>query len=168
MRKTVIMLLVSVMALILSACSQDIAQQIQTETEEMNTEDKVESTEAFREGENMQIKITVGDTELFAELEDNATTRALVEQMPMALPMRDLYGREICYRYGAYALPTSALRTDSYEVGDIAYWPPGGSLVILYKQNGEQFERQHVGHIDGGVEIFQDTGDANVTFEQMP
>lgn len=118
------------------------------------------------EGEEaMQIKITVGDTELYATLEDNATTRALMEQMPMTLSMSDLYGREMCYRYGANALPTDSLRSDGYEVGDIAYWPPRGSLVILYAQNGEQFERQHLGHIDSGVEVFENTGDADVTFE---
>lgn len=121
----------------------------------------------IKEGEvsEMQIKITVGDTELFASLENNATTQAIVGQMPMTLPMMDLYGREMCYRYGAYALPTDNLQSDGYEVGDIAYWAPGGSLVILYEQNGEQFERQHLGHIDSGVEIFQDTGDVDVTFE---
>lgn len=115
--------------------------------------------------ETMQIKITVGNTELYATLEDNATTRALIEQMPMTLSMSDLYGREMCYRYGANALPTDSLRSDGYEIGDIAYWPPRGSLVILYEQNGEQFERQHLGHIDSGVEVFKSTGDADVTFE---
>lgn len=119
------------------------------------------------EATDLKIKITVGDTELTATLEDNATTRYLVEQMPMTLPMMDLYGREMCYRYGAYALPTDAMRSDGYEVGDIAYWAPGGSLVILYAQNGEHFERQQVGHIDSGVEVFETTGDTDVTFELM-
>lgn len=122
-------------------------------------------TASEREAKEVRVKITVGDQELLAVLEDNATTRAILKQLPMTLPMRDLYGREMCYRYGAYALPTDDLRSDGYAVGDIAYWPPGGSLVILYRQNGEQFERQHLGHIASGVEIFESTGDANVTFE---
>lgn len=29
----------------------------------------------------------------------------------------------------------------------------------------ELFERQHLGHIESGVEIFKNTGDVNVTFE---
>lgn len=127
-----------------------------------------ETTETENENEQeageMQIHITVGDTTLTATLEDNATTRALTEQMPLTLSMSDLYGREMCYRYGAGGLPTEELRSDGYEVGDIAYWPPMGSLVILYGQNGEQFERQHLGHIDSGVEVFETTGDAEVTF----
>lgn len=115
----------------------------------------------------VKVKITVGDTELISTWEDNATTRELIRQMPMTLPMMDLYGREMCYRYGAYALPTDDMRSDGYEVGDIAYWAPGGSLVILYEQNGEKFERQHIGHIDSGIEIFKQTGDVNVRFEVM-
>lgn len=124
-----------------------------------------ETTNNDAEVSDVRVKITVGDTELLATLEDNATTRELISQMPMTLPMMDLYGREMCYRYGAYALPTDNLQSDGYEVGDIAYWAPGGSLVILYKQNGEHFERQHLGHIDSGVEVFENTGDIDVTFE---
>ena len=65
---------------------------------------------------------------------------------------------------GDYIVP---LAKDGYEVGDIAYWPPRGSLVILYAQNGERFERVHLGHIDGGAEIFRSMGDADVTFELL-
>ncbi len=125
------------------------------------------SSESTEEVEEMRMKITVNGTELTAVLEDNATSRAIWEQLPMTLPMMDLYGREMCYRYGANALPTEELRYDGYEVGDLTYWPPAGSFVILYKQNGEQFERQHLGHIESGVEIFEDTGDVDVTFERL-
>lgn len=85
--------------------------------------------------------------------------------MPMTLSMKDLFGREMCYNYGPDALPTDNLRSDRYEVGDIVYWPPVGSFVILYGQNGERFSRQQLGHISEGVEIFETTGSTEVTFE---
>ena len=129
--------------------------------------DKTTDTQEDTTMEEIKVKITVGDTELTAVLENNSTTQALVEQMPMTLPMMDLYGREMCYRYGGGALPTDSLRSDRYEVGDLAYWPPAGSLVILYKQNGEEFERQHLGHIDEGVDVFSGIGDVDVTFELL-
>lgn len=167
MKKLLIIFMTTVLAFSLGACHQDntvasIATEPATAVPETVTESE---TSKNQEEATMQIKITVGDTELFATLEDNATTRALIDQMPMTLSMSDLYGREMCYRYGADALPTDELRSDGYEVGDIAYWPPRGSLVILYEQNGEQFERQHLGHISEGVEVFSTTGDAEVTFE---
>lgn len=130
-----------------------------------NTEVASSAADESEGVESMQIKITVGDTDFFATLEDNATTRAWMEEMPMTLSMSDLYDREMCYRYGNGTFPTDSLRSDGYEVGDLAYWPPMGSLVILYEQNGEQFERQHLGHIDSGVEVFANTGDVDVTFE---
>ena len=91
------------------------------------------------QGNNMiQMKITVNGRELTATLEDNVTTRALIGMLPMTLPMMDLYGREMCYRFDS-ALPTDNVRNTGYEVGDIIYYPPRRSFVIMYKQNGERF-----------------------------
>lgn len=115
--------------------------------------------------DNLKVKVTVNGKELIANMENNATVQALVEKMPLTLPMLDLYGREMCYRFGRGGLPTDNLTSSGYEIGDIAYWPPAGSLVILYEQNGERFSRQHLGHIDRGVEIFNNIGDTEVTFE---
>ena len=137
-----------------------------TKAEEPTVTTSDDKTEEDRHEQGYQIQITVGDTVLDAVLEDNATTRHLLEQMPFTVPMEDLYSREMCYRYGANALPTDDLRSDGYEVGDIAYWPPRGSLVILYAQNGEEFERAHLGHIESGVEIFESTGNTDVTFSR--
>lgn len=99
------------------------------------------------EGQTMKVTITVGDINLEAEFENNAATRKLIEQMPFTYTMRNLYSRELCYRMGPNALPTDHIRNDGYQIGDIVYWPPMGSLVILYKQDGELFARQHLGRI---------------------
>jgi hypothetical protein len=70
----------------------------------------------------------------------------------------------MCYRFPDI-LPTDNVRNTGYEIGEIIYWPPGHSLVIIYAQNGEQFSMQKIGRIDSGVEVFCSTGDVNVTFE---
>ena len=112
-----------------------------------------------------KLKITAGDKILFATLEDNATVRDFIKKLPTTLPMENLYGREMCYRYGAGALAEAKPRSDGYEVGDIIYWKPLGSFVILYKQNGELFERVQLGHIDGDLNFFDGGGDMEITFE---
>lgn len=117
-------------------------------------------------GNEMKIKITVNNKTLTADLEDNPTSRAFFEKLPLTLPMMDLYDREMCYHFDE-ALPTGKLVSNNYEVGDLIYWPPRHSFVILYAQNGERFQRQHVGKIDSGVEIFASTGDAEVLFEKQ-
>lgn len=152
--------------------SQDVLNELQGNIDvKIELADRINNTENDKEAievksDDVKIKITAGGNEVIAELEDNATTRALIEKLPMTLPMMDLYGREMCYRFNE-SLPTENLRSDGYSVGDLAYWVPGHSFVILYKQNGENFERQHLGHIDSGVDIFDGIGDVEVTFEVM-
>lgn len=112
-----------------------------------------------------KMKITANGRTLTATLEDNATTRAFVEKMPVTLPMMDLYGREMCYRFPE-ALPTDNARSRGYEVGEIVYYPPMHSFVIMYKQNGEHFQMQSIGRVDSGVEIFDGIGNVDVRFEK--
>lgn len=117
------------------------------------------------ESKSTRIRITAGEYVLYADFEDNSSTRALIEQMPLTLPMMNLYGREMCYRMGSGALPAEEAHSTGYEIGDISYWPPAGSLVILYKQNGEVFEQQPIGHIREDVSFFDGMPTTDITFE---
>ena len=112
----------------------------------------------------MRVKISVNNKVLHAVLDDNATSRAIYNKLPLKLFMQDLYSREMCYNFDE-SFKTENLRSDNYEVGDLIYWPPMHSFVILYRQNGEKFRRQHLGKVLSGVEIFETTGDAEVLFE---
>lgn len=109
--------------------------------------------------------IVNNDVKLTAQLEDNATTQELISRMPFTIQMDNLYSREMCHRYGRGGLPTDNAKDRSYRVGDISYWPPMGSLVILYEQNGEVFEQQPIGHIDSDVSFFSRISSAEVTFQ---
>ena len=126
----------------------------------------VKTTESnAKETTPVKIKITAKGKTLTAVMENNTTVQAFVKQLPVTLPMQNLYSREMCYHYGSGGLPTGELRSDGYQVGDIIYWPPRGSFVILYVQNGELFERQHMGHTKDNVDFFLGAGDVDVTFE---
>lgn len=64
------------------------------------------------------------------------------------------------------AMPAQTMHDDTdYKVGDIIYWPPGRSFVIMYARNGGRFGMQKMGHVDSGVEIFKSTGNTSVSFE---
>lgn len=78
----------------------------------------------------IKVKITAGFRVLQAEFLDNATARSLVEKFPLTVPMRDLYAREMCYRFPE-ALPAPEARRSGCEAGDTGYWTPGHSLVIF-------------------------------------
>ena len=119
------------------------------------------------QAEDIKVKVTAGDHVMTATLQDNATARAFASKLPMTLPMMDLYGREMCYRFPD-ALPANEVGTMGYDVGDIMYWTPRHSFVIMYEQNGEVIGgMQMVGRIDSGVEAFRSTGDVKVTFELL-
>lgn len=105
------------------------------------------------------------DVKLTAQFEDNAAARELISRMPFTIDMDNLYSRELCHRYGHGGLPVDKAKEQGYRVGDISYWPPLGSLVFLYKQNGEVFEQQPIGHIDSDVSFFSKLNSAEVTFK---
>jgi hypothetical protein len=116
---------------------------------------------------DVKVRITAGAHVMTATFLDNATTRALVARFPLTLPMMDLYGREMVYRF-AEPLPAHETATSGYEVGDIVYWTPRHSFVLMYEQNGERIsDLQKIGRIDSGVDAFKRTGDIQVTFELM-
>ena len=102
---------------------------------------------------------------LTATFDDNATSRALVEMMPMTLPMLDLYGDEMCYRFTGNPLPTDNVQYYLHKKGEIFYWPPGPSFVIRYVETDEWLDIQHIGQVDSGVDVLNGIGNINMTFE---
>lgn len=117
--------------------------------------------------QTINVKITINDVKILtATFKDNATSQALLKQMPFTIKMDNLYGREMCYRFGHNVLPLEKPRSIGYQVGDISYWPPMGSLVFLYAQNGEIFEQQQIGQINEDISFFGKLNTAKVTFEQ--
>lgn len=157
------MMMAMCMAFPLSACESEQAENESFVPETSQEQEEEEGNEENATGTSM--RITVNGHTLTATLEDNATARAIAEQLPMTLPMMDLYGREMCYRFPD-ALPADNARTRGYEVGEIIYYPPMHSFVIMYAQNDERFQMQSIGRIDSGVEIFNGIGDVDVRFEK--
>ena len=123
-------------------------------------------SETKEEITEMLIRITAGEHTITAVLYGNEAGRALWNMLPMTLPMMNLYGREMCYRFGNGGLPDGEAEDTGYAIGDISYWPPAGSLVILYAQNGEIFEQQPIGHTDDDLSFFNGMPDTDILFEK--
>jgi Uncharacterized conserved protein len=148
--------------------TKPISSTVQNKTSVSSSLPKTSATETQPEkskgATEMKIKITAGSNVLTATLYDNATVRALVSKLPLTVPMENLYSREMCYRFPD-ALPTDNVQATGYEVGELVYWPPRHSLVILYAQNGEHFDMQKLGRFDSSVDLFKQIDTTNVTFE---
>ena len=115
----------------------------------------------------MKIRITLANKVLTATLADNKTARDFVSLLPLTLTMNDLFGRE---KFGHLprAISKEGKRTDTYEIGDIAYWSPGPDVAIYYHQDGEKIPDPGIiiiGKIDFGADALNVTGSVKVTIE---
>jgi len=112
----------------------------------------------------MKIRVIIKNKALIATLYDNATTRGFIKKLPLNLPMRDLYDRELVYRF-QNPLPADEVSYRGYQVGEIIYYPPFHSFVIMYAQNGERFSMQSMGRINDNINWLKGIGDTNMRFE---
>jgi hypothetical protein len=115
------------------------------------------AAQASSEGtHNMKINIIVFGKTVTATVMDNPTAKDFVSLLPLTMSMKDLLGRE---KFGHLqkALSEKGPRTNTYEVGDIAYWSPAHDIAIYYHQDGESIPSPGVipiAKINGRTEVF--------------
>jgi hypothetical protein len=77
-----------------------------------------------------RIKVTVGDVEVFGELNETGTADLIWEKLPMESRV-NTWGDEIYF-----SIPVQAELDDSarevVELGDMGYWPPGSAFCIFF------------------------------------
>lgn len=74
--------------------------------------------------------IEVEGLELEVEVYDNPAAKALVAALPQTISM----SRWGCEYYGSLAIPIPARgeKRDSFDVGEVALWPPGNAFCIFF------------------------------------
>ena len=78
-----------------------------------------------------KIRITAGDKVIMGELVDTQTSRDLLAQLPMTLPMSRLREREY-YGRPASPLSTDAAKREGFDNGDIGYTARSGYLALFF------------------------------------
>ncbi len=149
MTRHILLALVSAMALSQAACGGD------------NT--------TTTHGDNMKIRLRIGNRALTGTLIGSKTAQDFVSLLPLTLTMNDLFGREK-FAHLPRAISTEGKRTDTYEVGDIAYWSPGPDVAIYYQHDGEKIPKPGIiviGKLDSGVDAFNVPSSAEVKIEVM-
>ena len=114
------------------------------------------------------IRITFGDTELTARLDDNATARDLAAQLPLTLTFRDHNNVEKTAPLPRELSLDGAPDGHDPAAGDIGYWAPGGDLVLYYDSDAPYFDGiVRIGEFDGDMEAIERLAeDARVTVER--
>jgi hypothetical protein len=114
------------------------------------------------------IRITFGDTELTAQLHDNATARDLAAQLPLTLTFRDHNNVEKTAPLPRELSLDGAPEAHDPAAGDIGYWAPDGDLVFYYDSDAPSFNGiVRIGEFDGGIGALERQGeDFSVTIER--
>jgi hypothetical protein len=114
------------------------------------------------------IRITFGDTELTARLDDNATARDLAAQLPLTLTFRDHNNVEKTAPLPRELSLEGAPEGHDPVAGDIGYWAPGGDLVFYYNSEASFFNGiVRIGEFDGELDaIERQSQDFTVTIER--
>ncbi len=114
------------------------------------------------------IRITFGNTELTARLDDNATARDLSAQLPLTLTFRDHNNVEKTAPLPRELSLDGAPEGHDPAAGDIGYWAPGGDLVFYYDSEAPFFNGiVRIGEFDGDMDaIERQNEDFEVTIER--
>ena len=153
MKKSIILLFATAFALFLTACcvenmpnseqtSQEEVTQSSTDMENTDTTNPEEEDEPMQE---KSLKMSIGDTAVEVEWEDNESVEALAklaETEPLVIKMSMYGGFEQVGSLGE-SLPRNDVQTTT-EAGDIVLYS-GNQIVVFYGSNSWAYTR--LGHI---------------------
>ena len=77
-----------------------------------------------------QVKITIGNVTLMADLFDTACANAIVARLPIKAKPNE-WGDEYYFEIPVKA-SADETATTKVKVGDIGYWPPGRAMAIFF------------------------------------
>ncbi len=108
---------------------------------------------------NNSMKVIINNHEYNVNLEDNQTTKELLNKLPLTLNMNELNGNEKYY-YLDFTLPTLPSNPKTIYAGDIMLYQ-NNCLVIFYKTFDTSYSYTKIGHIDNLEEL----NNNNITVE---
>lgn len=117
------------------------------------------STALALETKTMQMKI--GDKAYSVVLNDNNTTKALRELLPMTVTMAEFNGNEKYYLLHN-SLPSRPEHIGQIKSGDVMLFGDD-SLVVFYKDFKTTYSYTRIGHIENAADLEQTLGRGSVT-----
>jgi hypothetical protein len=111
-----------------------------------------------------KIKITAGNTVMYATMKDNRTAQEFVKLLPLTLRAFDRIGL-VKSTVLPHSISDDAERTRKYLLGSIFYWPEGREVAFCYSNHLPEtvVDIIHIGMLESGVEHFQSyTGEIRI------
>lgn len=111
-----------------------------------------------------QIQIVVGDQSFSAALYKNETTDAIINRLPMTLPMSDMNENEK-YHYFSDSLPSDSKRSSEIHAGDLMLYGTD-CLVLFYDSFSSSYSYTALGYVENASDLANalGSGDVQVSF----
>jgi len=129
--------------------------------ESKSVEEKNISTEKVAEGNDLKIKIQIGEKIFDATLEDNESTRELVKKFPLEITMTELNGNEKYYRFNKN-FPSADKKISEIHAGDLMLYS-SSYLVLFYKNFYTNYSYTRLGKIDNPADLEKIVGAGNIS-----
>jgi hypothetical protein len=110
--------------------------------------------------EESHMWMTIGERRFAIILNDTATARAFVAQLPLTLEMRELNGNEK-YAELPEALPTKASRVGTIHRGDFMLYG-SKTVVVFYETFSSSYAYTRLGRVNDSDELAQVVGSRDV------
>lgn len=107
-----------------------------------------------------KITITINNQIYTATLEENDTTKKLINKLPLKITMDELNGNEKYY-YMDSSLPTDSKRVGKIETGDMMLYG-SNCLVIFYDSFSTPYSYTRIGKIDNPDSLKSVVGKGNI------
>lgn len=108
-----------------------------------------------------KVSLNINGTDFTITLEDNETSRELVNRLPLSITMNELNGNEKYY-YFDEALPSNSKRVGKINKGDVMLYGDD-CLVIFYESFTTSYSYTKIGVIDNPANLEDVVGNDSVT-----
>ncbi len=116
------------------------------------------------ETNDTRIKLIINNHETTAKMIKNPTSDEFLSLLPLNVELKDLFGREK-YAMLPAEITDNSEKTDTYNVGMLAYYAPTNSIAIYYKNDNEKIKEGIIPlAIIEDVEAFKENN-TNLTIE---
>lgn len=164
MKKIIILLIIGI---IIAGCQNNDSSINNQDSDRTNFIQKQRSDDVEEQNETMEILMTINDQDFVVLLDENATTEALIEQLPMTMTMEDLNGNEKYY-YVENSFPTNAQPIEKIEAGDFMLFG-NDCLVLFYESFSTSYTYTRLGEIEdveNFLKIINQENSIDVTLHQ--
>lgn len=115
--------------------------------------------------EKLTLYLMIGETKFSATLENNETTKELLQRLPLEIEMKELNGNEKYYYFDEH-LPRNASLVNKINVGDIMLFGDN-CLVIFYQSFATSYSYTKLGKIDNPDSLAEVLGSGNIKVKIM-